>query len=363
MSVFRISGLNILRSGRQPALLANFSDDASKKGEPSKEGDSTDKKGKEEKVVNKKREVTSRRLNELLGLMTRDTNLSIKDVVRPRSAAEKKERQRAVSSASEQNAAKSASIAEAAKEVAKTLGGDIEKTESELLGALLKKKKSNLDLNSLISGMTVDTEKRGPPSERRSDFVRKSLTQRPGQSNYERKYDRKEGIPRRSEQQSHSGVRVHVDLFGGKPLGIFTKAKDLQESPDILPTWNNLQKKELKLAVSHPPKNYFDKMALWTEQGKLWKFPIDNEQGMDEEAKIYFTEHIFLEQHLESWCPKKGPIRHFMELVCVGLSKNPYYTVTQKKEHIEWYRDYFAAKKELLESVIIHSDTPKELQQ
>ncbi|XP_037025411.1 28S ribosomal protein S31, mitochondrial [Bradysia coprophila] len=364
MSVFRISGLNILRTGRQPALLVNFSDDASKKDDPSKENDSTDKKGKDEKTANKKREVTSRRINELLGLMTKDTNLSIvKDVIRPRSAAEKKERHKAASSASEQKASKPASIAEAAKEVAKTLGGDIEKTESELLGALLKKQASNLDLNSLISGMTVDTEKRGPPSERRSDFVRKSMTQRSGHSNYERKYERKEGIPRRNEQQSQSGVRVHVDLFGGKPLGIFTTAKDLQESPDILPTWNNLLKKELKLAVSHPPKNYFEKMALWTEQGKLWKFPIDNEQGLDEEAKIYFTEHIFLEQHLESWCPKKGPVRHFMELVCVGLSKNPHYTVTQKKEHIEWYRDYFAAKKELLESVIIDSDTPKELQQ
>lgn len=180
---------------------------------------------------------------------------------------------------------------------------------------------------------------------------------------------------------------MSVDLFGGKPLGIFTNTSDLQDSPDMLSTWNYLQNRELKLAVTHPPKNYFEKMALWTEQGKLWKFPIDNEQGenvvdrnfhlnfrhqisnscwgigMDDEAKIYFTEHIFLEKHLESWCPTKGPIRHFMELVCVGLSKNPYYTVTQKKEHIEWYRDYFASKKELLESVIIDSNATKELQQ
>lgn len=85
--------------------------------------------------------------------------------------------------------------------------------------------------------------------------------------------------------------------------------------------------------------------------------------GMDDEAKNYFTEHVFLERHLQSWCPTKGPVRHFMELVCVGLSKNPYYTVTQKKEHIEWFRDYFAEKKELLESVIIDGDAPKELQQ
>lgn len=95
---------------------------------------------------------------------------------------------------------------------------------------------------------------------------------------------------------------------------------------------------------------------LWTDQGKLWKFPIDNEQGLDEEARISFTEHIFLDKHLEPWCPKKGPLRHFMELVCVGLSKNPYYTVQQKREHIEWFRDYFEEKKEILQNVVMDSN-------
>lgn len=94
-------------------------------------------------------------------------------------------------------------------------------------------------------------------------------------------------------------------------------------------------------------------MALWTEQGKLWRFPIDNEQGLDAEAKVCFTEHIFLDRHLEGWCPNRGPVRHFMELVCVGLSKNPYYSVQQKIDHINWFRDYFEEKKELLQRVII----------
>lgn len=73
--------------------------------------------------------------------------------------------------------------------------------------------------------------------------------------------------------------------------------------------------------------------------------------GLEEESKVYFTEHVFLEEHLEPWCPPKGPIRHFMELVCVGLSKNPYLTVQDKKEHIEWYRNYFEEKKALLQEV------------
>lgn len=54
---------------------------------------------------------------------------------------------------------------------------------------------------------------------------------------------------------------------------------------------------------------------------------------------------------MESWCPKAGPVRIFMELVCVGLSKNPYLTVQQKREHIEWYRNYFDEKKDVIQRV------------
>ncbi len=53
---------------------------------------------------------------------------------------------------------------------------------------------------------------------------------------------------------------------------------------------------------------------------------------------VPFHEHVFLERHLESWCPKRGPVRHFMELVCTGLQRNPYIDVDKKKEHLEWFR-------------------------
>lgn len=146
---------------------------------------------------------------------------------------------------------------------------------------------------------------------------------------------------------------VSVNLFGAKPLGIFEAGAALHRSPDILATWSKLEARDLALAVSHPPANHFQKMALWTEQGKLWRFPIDNEQGLDAEATVCFTEHIFLDRHLAGWCPSRGPVRHFMELVCVGLSKNPYYSVQQKIDHIAWFRDYFDEKKELLQRVIV----------
>lgn len=68
-----------------------------------------------------------------------------------------------------------------------------------------------------------------------------------------------------------------IDLFGSEPLGIFTN-KELKENPENK-TWQSLYQRDLQLAVTHPPANYFQQMILWTEQGKLWEFPINNEQG------------------------------------------------------------------------------------
>lgn len=73
--------------------------------------------------------------------------------------------------------------------------------------------------------------------------------------------------------------------------------------------------------------------------------------GMEEEQSVHFSEHVFMERHLKGWCPKSGPIRHFMELVCVGLSKNPYLTVEEKLDHIMWYREYFESKQDVLQEV------------
>ena len=72
----------------------------------------------------------------------------------------------------------------------------------------------------------------------------------------------------------------------------------------------------------------------------LWQFPIDNEQGLPETEP--FHAHVFLEHHLESWCPKSGPVRHFMELVCVGLQKNSHISVEKKLGHLEYFKEYFS---------------------
>ena len=73
---------------------------------------------------------------------------------------------------------------------------------------------------------------------------------------------------------------------------------------------------------------------------------------MEDEAQVGFHEHVFLEHLLKDF-PQKGPIRHFMELVIVGLSKNPYLTVQQKHEHVAWFRDYFEDKYHLIDDLVV----------
>ena len=54
-----------------------------------------------------------------------------------------------------------------------------------------------------------------------------------------------------------------------------------------------------------------------------------------------FIDHVFLEQHLASWCPESGPVREFMEVVCTALSKNAFMTAKRKEYYIKWFKNYF----------------------
>ncbi|XP_076628415.1 mitochondrial ribosomal protein S31 [Colletes latitarsis] len=153
----------------------------------------------------------------------------------------------------------------------------------------------------------------------------------------------------------HSSNKMWVDNFPE----IFKITDAPSSSTPELKTWEMCETNELKLWTTRHPENGFQEMARWTEEGKLWKFPIDNEQGMEEEHNVHFSKHVFLEHHLTGWCPTKGPIRHFMELVCIGLSKNPYMTVEEKYEHIMWYKEYFESKSDLLQKLGIGEITPQ----
>lgn len=40
-----------------------------------------------------------------------------------------------------------------------------------------------------------------------------------------------------------------------------------------------MEEREIKLATLSAPQNAFQELIQWTNEGKIWKFPIDNEQG------------------------------------------------------------------------------------
>ncbi|XP_048197410.1 28S ribosomal protein S31, mitochondrial isoform X2 [Perognathus longimembris pacificus] len=138
-------------------------------------------------------------------------------------------------------------------------------------------------------------------------------------------------------------------LFMGKRLNIFdqkTFSEEASEAETPPSLWEIEFAKQLATVNEQPFQNGFEEMIQWTKQGKLWEFPIDNEAGFDDDGSE-FHEHVFLDKYLEGF-PKQGPIRHFMELVTCGLSKNPYLSVKQKVEHIEWFRNYFNEKRDIL---------------
>ncbi|CAG0885722.1 unnamed protein product, partial [Cyprideis torosa] len=257
-------------------------------------------------------------------------------------------------------------LEKAAEDVAHMVGGDISETKSELLKRLATpQEKSAGGLGSLLVGMKVVTKEDAT----QKAAAARSRPQPPAPLSFGSKAD------------NLGTLSTSKGLFSGKPLKIFGPAdraisKDEPERKNffdqcverldesgyisgLLGCLVHLLTKaprfslfrEVRLSVIQSPRNGFEEMIVWTEQGKLWHFPIDNEQGLEDEKAVSWHEHVFLDEHLEGWCPESGPIRHFMELVCIGLSKNPYITAAYKRETIEWYKNYFDEKKDFLQRI------------
>lgn len=309
----------------------------------------------------KKNQLAIDKLNDLLKSMKKGNDKTMTQVskkielAQPRQLARKAEQNQQNISKSNENKQLGEKLADAATSVAQSIGGDTKKTESELLNLLRiynseaddtseKKSKSSVKLSDLVSGMKIDRTLPKKDSMKYTDVDRaqrvKQLLGISSEQNVNQKF---------KKYKNPVDNYVPISLFSSEPLDIF---KNIDAQDDVkLPTWDRLYQKSLQMAVTHPPKNIYEQMIIWTEQGKLWKFPIDNEQGMDEERNVFFAEHVFLEGLIDEWCPSKGPIKHFMELVCVGLSKNPFLTVEEKKDHINWFRQYFYEKNQLLKEV------------
>ena len=72
-----------------------------------------------------------------------------------------------------------------------------------------------------------------------------------------------------------------IDLFNQEqPLKIFQRGQETSQVQ--LNTWKMASDRELRILRTQPPRNLIEDMVAMTEKGILWHFPIDNEQGIDE---------------------------------------------------------------------------------
>ncbi|XP_074594109.1 mitochondrial ribosomal protein S31 [Brevipalpus obovatus] len=136
-------------------------------------------------------------------------------------------------------------------------------------------------------------------------------------------------------------------FYGKEGLGIFSGVVPQKSQ---LETWDRLHREELNIASKVYPRNAFEEMIHLTETGKLWSYPIDNEAGLEEQAKVPFYEHVLLDDLLED-LPDSEPVKEYMELVMVGITNNPYTTPERKKTLVRWYVDYFKKRESLLQQL------------
>ena len=52
-----------------------------------------------------------------------------------------------------------------------------------------------------------------------------------------------------------------------------------------------------------------------------------------------------MDKHLEG-LPRDGPLGLFFEAAADGLSQNPFISLDEKLEHLEWFRQYFVKYEE-----------------
>nr|XP_008166222.1 28S ribosomal protein S31, mitochondrial isoform X1 [Chrysemys picta bellii] len=241
-------------------------------------------------------------------------------------------------------------LVEAASAVASSLPFDRKQTVSDLLAQLRKheeatdaqKRGETTNISNIIADMKIGKRHHNRGVSRPSSQI--SFDDDDGQGDMFQR-----GILSEFAGSKRGGLHLgrRLNIFPVSPT--VTEGKPEAESSPTL--WDLEFANQLAAINQKPPRNGFEEMIQWTKEGKLWEFPINNEAGIEDDVE--FHEHIFLDKYLEDFT-KQGPIRHFMELVTCGLSKNPYLSVKQKAEHIEWFQNYFQEKEELLKEIDDH---------
>ncbi|KAF6774355.1 hypothetical protein AHF37_06526 [Paragonimus kellicotti] len=144
---------------------------------------------------------------------------------------------------------------------------------------------------------------------------------------------------------------LKLDLFVRKGVPVLDfKGQKISVQVNC-PVFDVVSDLEASLRSSSSSYNQFEEWLQWTVEGKMWRFPIDNEQDW-EEKQVSFVDHTFLDRHIDPELLECGPIASFMELACQGLAQNPNFMVEQKREHLKWYAAYFKGKTPIVEASV-----------
>jgi len=221
----------------------------------------------------KKNQAAIDKLNELLKSMKKGNNTEIIaktskhiELAKPRQLAKKAEQEQQKIDELKQNQQLGKKLADAATSVAQLIGGNTEKTESELLNLLRiynnepndsseKKPKSSVQLSELLSGMKIDRSKPNDVSSttygdvNKADRVKELLGK-----NY--RIDINQKVKKYRKPMDNY---VPINLFSSKPLDVFKNFEENKSYPE-LPTYDRLHKKSLQMAVTYPPKNIYEQM-------------------------------------------------------------------------------------------------------
>nr|CAH8868362.1 unnamed protein product [Trichobilharzia regenti] len=178
---------------------------------------------------------------------------------------------------------------------------------------------------------------------------------------------------KKAKSQSHSErhsemLTTAMSSFVNLPQPIDLKLFDVEHltSGDayisLNPVFDTVESLEASLISTACPSNQFEEWLKWTIEKKMWNFPINNEQDWLEESNVPFHEHVFLEDHLNKEHLKCKPLASFLELVCNGLSQNPHITVTEKRQHLDWFSKFFDDKISRINASVRHEEYMTDLE-
>lgn len=219
--------------------------------------------------------------------------------------------------------------------------------------------KSSNEEYSMLNSQPLNREIKVNTQENRRDEQHKFLRGVVRTESYERRmrpFDFNKIVQFTGTQEGDRFQMQHR-LNGGQGLMMFSdqtkaEAATMLDHTRESPVWEMHYVDQLTDMEKIPPINGFEEMIMLTKEGKLWNFPIDNEQGVDEqEAEVSFVDHVFLDNYLEEF-PDIAPIQEFMTLALNGLSKNGFLSVDEKKAIVEWYKDYFKEKEDLIREAL-----------